>query len=299
MTKFSSLLLSCFLSIQIVPLAAQSASDLFLFTLVDADSERYVHGAKFLSGFNKGGYTNQPWFTPTGDLLVSVRKPQEAQNDIWQLSIDTRKYKKLTATPESEYSPRLHPDEDHLTFIRKVGNEPLDQQVYKVNLTTGVLELVTLNLKDIGYYTWISDTELGLLRIDEMGHKLSYYETKSHKSRRITTMIGRTLLSGKNGTLIYLHKYEKDYWYIKKYHPVTSKIEIITQTRGQNEDFAIGPDGTYYMGDKQSLYFFRPGVDKEWRFMGDLSAYGIQNISRLAISPNGKQLVLVSTKDGI
>ncbi len=299
MAKYSSLILSCFLSAHLLSLQAQSASDLYLFTLTEADSERYIHSAKFLSGFNKGGYTNQPWFTPMGDMLVSVRKYGDTQNDIWQLSLDTRKYKKLTSTPESEYSPRLHPDEDHLTFIRKVGTEPLDQQVYKVQMNTGVLESATINLKDIGYYTWISNNELGLLRIDDFGHKLSFYETDTHKSRRITTVIGRTLLSGKDGTLIYIHKYDKDYWYIKKYQPQTSTIEIITQTKGLNEDFTVGPDGTYYMGDKKSLYYFRPGIDKEWKLLGDLSPYGITNITRLAISPNGKQLALVSSKEGV
>ncbi|MDQ3015285.1 MAG: hypothetical protein M3R25_00980 [Bacteroidota bacterium] len=297
MTKFSFLLIcSCFW-FSIIQVHSQGLSDLYLFSISELIAERHLHTPKFISAFNPRGYTNQPWFTPMGDLLVSVRKHGDIQTDIYQLSLSTRKYTQLTKTPESEYSPRLDPSEDYLTFLRQVSSEPIDQQIFKVNLKTKQLDHVTLNLKDIGYYTWISTTELGLLRIDDLGHKLTYYSTESHNHRRVTSSIGRTLLSDKDGSIIYIHKYDKDFWYIKKYHPSTSTIDIVINTIGQNEDFALGPDGTYYMGNKHSIYYFRPGLDKEWKLMEDLLPYGISNISRITINPNGKQLVLVSSKE--
>src|SRR5688572_24591006 len=97
---------------------AQADNEVYLFSLHKTNKGEYhLYDAKYLSTFNRGGYTNQPAFTPTGDLLVSVRKPGETQNDIYQLSLKTRKYKRLTRTSAIEYSPRIHPDEEHLTVI--------------------------------------------------------------------------------------------------------------------------------------------------------------------------------------
>ncbi len=276
---------------------SQAESDLYLFTLEKTDKgELAVHSPKFLSSFNKGGYTNQPAFTPSGELLLSVRKPDESQNDIWLLNLSTKKYKRLTQTVAFEYSPRIHPDEEHLTVLRKVGEEPLDQQVCNINLRSGDMECLTSVGKDIGYYTWLSPNELGLYRIENSTNRLSYFNLDENKGRRITTSIGRTLFNDKTGWLIYVHKFTNEYWYIKKYNPATSVIEIITQTKGKNEDFAIAPDGTYFMGSDHVLYAFNPHKDKEWKEVADLSAYGIRYITRLAISPDGKKLVLVAMK---
>lgn len=295
------ILLFVLLSSLLPPLHGQPSAeyDVYLFSLQKSvKGDLNLFGAKYLTAFNRGGYSNQPWFTPSGDLLLSVRLKGETQNDIWQLSIDSKKYRKLTQTFGNEYSPRIHPDEEHLSFLLKIGNEPLDQQVYKVNMHSGELESVTPEMKNIGYYTWLNqDTDLGLYRIDEGGNNLSYYDASEHKTRRITTSIGRTLMSDKEGHLIYIHKFTEDFWYIKKYDPATSTIEIVTQAVGKNEDFTIGPDGTFYMGNNHLLYYFHPLRDKEWKQLSDLSAYGIKYISRLAVSPDGKEIAVVASKE--
>ncbi len=273
-------------------------NDLYMFNMQKSSKgDFHLYGAKFLSGFNRGGYTNQPWFTPSGEILVSVRASDEYQNDIWLLSPVTKKIKRLTSTNELEYSPRIHPDEEHLTFLRKVGEEPLDQQVYKVNLKSGAIESATIDVRDIGYYTWMGMDALGIFRIDDAGNKLSYFEVGTQKSRRITSSIGRTLLSDKNGLLIYVHKFSNEYWYIKKYDPASSVMEIVTQTIGKNEDFTISRDGTYFMANNHLLYSFNPATDKGWKQFADLSTFGIKYASRLAVSPDGKQIVVVATKE--
>ena len=271
---------------------------MYLFSLERTSKGDYhLHSPKYLNSFNPVGYNNQPAFTHTGDLLVSVRKPGDPQNDIWQLSLSTKKFRRLTKTQALEYSPQIHPDEEHLSVLRKIGDEPLHQQVCKINLKTGQLEVVTPDLKDVGSYTWISPNALGLFRIEGTTNRLSYYEADQNKSRRITTAVGRSLASDKDGWLIYVHKFTDEYWYIKKYNPSTSAIEIITRTPGKTEDFAIASDGTIFMGYDQHLFSFHPDRGKEWKHVGDLSIFGIKFISRLAISPDNKKLVVVASKE--
>ena len=277
---------------------SQNDSDVYLFSLDKTGKGEYqLHSPKFLSDFNSGGYSNQPSFTPKGDLLLSVRKPDEDQNDIWLFSLDSRKYRRLTKTSATEYSPQIHPDEEHLTVLRKINGDPLDQQVCNIHLRTGEMECFTGDMRDVGYYTWIGPKALGLFRIDGNAHRLSYYDVDENKSRRITTSIGRTLMSSKSNLLIYIHKFTADYWYIKKYNPSNSSIEIVTQTVAKNEDFTMAPDGTYFMGKDHNLYSFHPDRGKEWKQVADLSVYGIKYITRLAISPDSKKLVLVATKE--
>lgn len=272
-----------------------SQNDLYLFSLDKSGKGIYsVSDPKYLNSFNKDGFTNQPAFTPSGELLVSVRLANEDQNDIWLLDIDARKYRILTRTSETEYSPYIHPHEEHLTVLRKTGEQPMDQQVCNIDLRTGTLECVSGNFRDVAYYTWLGPNYLALFRIEGAVHRLSLYDVKENKSRRITTSIGRNLVSDRSGHLIFVHKFTNEYWYIKKYDPINSEIENITRTAGKNEDFAIAPDGTYFMGNGNLLFTFHPERDKEWRQIADLAVYGIDRITRLAISPDGKHLVLVS-----
>ena len=272
-----------------------SQNDLYLFSLDKSGKGTYsISDPRYLNSFNKGGFTNQPAFTPSGELLVSVRLANENQNDIWLLDIDARKYRILTQTSETEYSPSIHPHEEHLTVLRKTGEQPIDQQVCNIDLRTGMLKCVSGNFRDVAYYTWLGPHYLALFRIEGEVHRLSLYDVKEDKSRRITTSIGRNLVSDRAGHLIFVHKFTNEYWYIKKYDPSNSEIENITRTAGKNEDFAIASDGTYFMGNGNLLFTFHPERDKEWKQIADLAVYGIDRITRLAISPDGKHLVLVS-----
>ncbi len=277
---------------------AQTDTELYLFSLQKtSDSLYHVYAPKYLSGFNAGGDTNQPSFTPSGDLLISVRKAGETQNDIWQLSLTQKKIKRLTETSGSEYSPRIHPDGKNLSVLRKEPGEVFDQQVYTIGLRSGEYKSVTGDIRDIGNYTWMSSHELGLYRIGGKDNGLSYLDINVNKIRRITTSVGRTLLTDKNGLLVYVHKFDSTYWYIKKYNPATSFIEVVAVTPGNTEDFALTPDGTYFMAKDHILYCINPAQQKIWDQVADLSIYDIKFITGLAISEDGHQLALVAMKE--
>ncbi len=276
---------------------AQDPTDLYLFQLHAGDDHNYnIYQAKYLSGFNQGGYTNQPWFTPSGDLLVSVRKTGEKQNDIYQLSVTTRRVRRLTQTKSNEYSPRIHPDGKRLTVVRQLVGEPIDQQIFQSSLQGGGYRSLTPDIRDIGYYTWVGNDQLALYRIEGESNHLASLNLTDNRTRRISSSIGRTLMSGGGGTIVYVHKYTDNFWYLKKYNPGSSVIDIIAQTPGASEDFALAPDGTYFMGVGSKLYCLHPAHHTAWQEVGDLSIHGIRQITRMAVSPDGKQLVLVSSK---
>ena len=276
---------------------AQGPTDLYIFQLhAGTDHQYHIYQAKFLSGFNRGGYTNQPWFTPEGDILVSVRKAGETQNDIYQLTLQDKSLRRITQTAANEYSPRIDPSGQRLTVVRQVEGDSIDQQVYQSPLKGGGYKSLTPGIRDIGYYTWVDENQLALYRIDGESSHLVSLNLKDNRSRRITSSIGRTLLADASGSILYVHKFTDTYWYIKKYNPSSSMIDIISETPGLVEDVAVAPDGTYFIGVGSKLYSFHPAYNTTWQEVGDVSIHGITNITRLAVSPDGKQLALVSAK---
>ena len=142
---------ACIIFFQINSIA-QGETQLYLFSLVKSQDNHYhVHSPKYLSGLNPGGYTNQPFFTPGGEILVSVRKAGETQNDIWLLSPAAKKYRRLTNTKANEYSPQLEPNGLNYSVVRQVEGEPIDQQVYEFPIRGGRYESLTGDIKDVGY----------------------------------------------------------------------------------------------------------------------------------------------------
>ena len=277
---------------------AQDPTDVFLFQLqISPDHICHVYQPKFLSGFNRGGYTNQPWFVSNDEILLSARMRGDTQNDIYLLSLSTKKVKQITRTTANEFSPRIHPDGMHLSVVRQAQSDAIDQQVFETAWPAGGdYKSITPATKDIGYYSWMNKDELALFRLEGENNRLWFENLNDHRSRQITSSIGRTLLTDKSGAVLYVHKFNDDYWYIKKYYAATSTIDIIVQTPGKTEDFAITPDGTYIMGLGEKLFSFHPVYQPSWKQIADLSIYGITHITRLTVSPDGKQLALVSTK---
>jgi WD40-like Beta Propeller Repeat len=245
---------------------AQGPTDLYLFQLHQTSEHVYhLYHAEFLSAFNPGGYTNQPWFTREGNILLSVRKAGEQQNDIYQLSPVNKTIRRITKTTSNEYSPRIHPDGIHLTVLRQIEGDSINQQVFQVPLNGGRYSSLTPEMKNIGYFTWTSHDQMALFRIDGENNTLEHYALKDKRTRRITSSIGRTLLTDASGAVVYVHKFAADYWYLKKYNPSAATIDIIAETPGLAEDFALAPDGTYFMGVGSKLYSIRPPLQKSWQ----------------------------------
>lgn len=277
---------------------AQDPTDLYVFQVQSTGDGTYtVSSPKFLSGFNPGGYTNQPWFTPEGDLLVSMRKKGGEQTDIYRLDLTNESFHQLTDTRVNEYSPRITPDGKGLSVLRQVEGDSLDQQVCQVSMQGGSYTSLTPALRNIGYYCWTTQQQLAIYRIDGDRNHLELYNPADRRTRKIASDVGRTLLLDQTGSIVYVHKFDSTYWYLKRYNPLRMTIDIISQTPALSEDFTLAGDGTYFMGAGSLLYSFRPGLDSGWKLVDDLSKHGIHEITRLAISPDGHSLVLANVKN--
>jgi hypothetical protein len=60
------------------------------------------------------------------------------------------------------------------------------------------------------------------------------------------------------------------------------------------QDYTWLNDSQILIGSGNKLYVYDTFLNSEWKQVADLSEYNIKDITRLAVSPDGKKLALVA-----
>lgn len=271
-------------------------TELYLFQLtVDDTSGYHIHSPEYLSGFNTGGYTNQPSFIDDNTLYVSVYSDSSGQNDIYALHLKDNKVEQVTTTAESEFSPTLHPDGKHFTCIRQGLGTEVDQQLYKYPLDrSDEGQSVWPEIATVGYHTWIDSDQAALFLVGDPV-KLSWANVGAQTNTIMASKIGRALKTTPDGQLAYVHKYNDEFWYLKSIKSPGAESKILTQMPNGVEDFTVNQQGVYFCGSGSVLMVFDPAKSDKWRPVGDLAMFGIKNITRLSVNNKG-QIAIVSNQ---
>ena len=271
-------------------------TELYLFKLTEDDTSGYhIHSPRYLSGFNSGGYTNQPSFFDDNTLYVSVFSDSSGQNDIYALHLRTNEIEQVTTTPESEFSPTLHPDGESFTCIRQVIGGETDQQLFRYPLDrSDDGRSVWPEIKNIGYHTWLNNDEAALFLVTDPV-KLSWAERETGTNTVIASRIGRALKTNAQGNLAYVHKYNDEFWYLKNLNDNEGDSEIIARMPLGTEDFTVSSKGVYFCGSGSVLFVLDPSKNDEWRPVADLSIFGLEKITRLDVNRRG-EIAIVSNQ---
>ena len=82
---------------------------------------------------------------------------------------------------------------------------------------------------------------------------------------------------------------------ISELDPTTHRVTpLVDAVAGASEaDCAWTPDGMLLMADKDVLYGWRRG-QADWIRVADLATLGLHGVSRLAVSPSGDRIALVT-----
>jgi hypothetical protein len=75
--------------------------------------------------------------------------------------------------------------------------------------------------------------------------------------------------------------------------PITSEFTFLADALEDSEDFTWTLDGAIFMGNDSAIYYFIPKKSKEWLPITIESDLPIEDITRLAVSPDGKKIVVV------
>lgn len=266
------------------------------------------------------GYDNQPFFTPDGRaiLFTSARggtaapartPPASAapapvpQTDIYRYDLVSRRTTRVTATPESEYSPTVTPDGAHISVIRVERDNT--QRLWRFTLDGKDPQLVLADVKPVGYHAWVDDRTLALFILGERGAPatLQVADVATGAAVVVASGIGRSIQRMPSGPISFVQQPPagggasamiKQLFNAKTSERGSIGVgDLIRAPAGATDPFvAWMPDGTLLMAHAGTLYRWRPG-DAQFAAVASLDALGLTHVSRLAVSPKGDLLAIV------
>lgn len=268
---------------------AQEGSDIFLFSFKLDNDQFYLSNPKNIT--NTPGYDNQPYFMPDSENILYSSDDGFGQTDIYRYSLKAQGERRLTFTPDSEYSPTLTPDNDHFScvILEKDGNQYLWR--YPIN---GAVPAKVTNVNKIGYHHWINENNVGVFIVEEPVNSLATIQVSTDAKQEIMKGPGRTLLGIPNSNkMSFIDLSDSKNWVIKSYDPSNGQTNVIINSIKGFQDFTWTPNGVLISGDGHKLFKFDPSNDKNWVELADLRDYGLNKFSRMTVSPNGSILALV------
>lgn len=271
---------------------AQTGSDIYLFNFRLDEDNFYISNAKNIT--STPGYDNQPFFTPDGASILYSSDDGFGQTDIFKYNIKARSERRLTYSPESEYSPTVTPDQAHIScvILKRDGEQKLWQYP-----THGAIPTKLSSKNKIGYHAWLNDTTVYAFILGDP-NTLESIILSTQDIEKVASNPGVTL-SKIPGTekISFVDMSDKHHWAIKSYNPSTQTIEkIINTVSAKSEFYTWTPQGVLLSGDGQKLYKFNPKNDTDWIELADLTDYGITDFSRIAISPEANLIAIVVTE---
>ena len=155
--------------------------------------------------------------------------------------------------------------------------------------------MVLQNIKPVGYQAWADEKTVVVFVLGEPS-TLQLVDVPTEKTEIVARNVGRSIHKVPGQARIsFVHKVSADDWRIESLDIKTRQATVLTKTLPGKEDYAWTPDGTAIMGSGSKLFMWTPKRDGTWREAADFSAAGVMDITRLAVSPKGERVALVSS----
>lgn len=280
---------------------AQTAPDteIFLFKINKKNGALVFSEGKNISG--NPGYDNQPAFSSDGKKIffTSIRGAAKDTN-IYSYDLRSGGISPVTNSADNEYTAKPF-DENVLTFVREGRNQLMT--VFKVDLRTGK-ETPAFSIKEpVAYYAFNRRGDaLVWIRYAFMMH---WVNAEKNINRYVADYAQPSVPHLVPGTekFSFMQRHPDDSLWIKEFDPATEAVRPIVESREGKKDYAWMPDGSILMGGADGRIFrFDPKnqVDPKnqagWLPAADLKSFGTGEITRLAVSPDGKYLALVGSR---
>lgn len=267
---------------------AQPNTEVYLLDVIENNGKIEFSNLRNIS--NNEGYDNQPSFYD--DNLVLFSSTRNRQTDIAKYDITTEQITWLTNTPGgSEYSPLRIPGSDEVSAIRLDDNGL--QRLYRYNTSSGKSEELLKDLK-IGYHVWYSDHILVSTVLIEDRMDLVVSNMKDNTNYTIQKNVGRSLHNIPKCEEIYFIAHEMSLTIIKSLHPITRVTKPIHNLPGEVSDFCLLPDGHILYAKGKNIFRYDPYSKKSPKILHLFQDNEINAISRMAVSPDGKHMAIVS-----
>ena len=270
--------------------AQASNTDVFLAPLSRRGDSLAIGAAENVT--HRAGYDNQPAFLPDGSALLYTVIGADAQADVWRYDIKSRRSTRVTATPESEYSPTPMPGGKRFSVVRVERDST--QRLWSFAMNGSDPQLLLPSLAPVGYHAWLSATRLlaYVLGTPSTLHAIDRNGTNDEIRARD---IGRALqrIPGQGWYSFTRRDSTKALWIIAQ--PFEGgPLAPLVPAPDDNEYHVWTPDGVLLSATEGAIVRWnaRTGDDGEWLPVATVP--GVKNISRLAVSLDGRWLAFVA-----
>ena len=269
---------------------SQPDTEVFLFDFEFRKDSLRLSNIKNIS--ESPGYDNQPSFL--NDSIVLFASTRTDQTDIKSYNINTGKSKWLTDTEASEYSPLKIPGKDAFSAVKLEKDG--EQRLYGYSLENPKESSILIDDIVIGYHLWLNKNIIisSILKDENLTLTVSDFRFKKHKD--LVDNVGRSLHeipeNRRDPLFSFVDKNTKP-WQLMSFDLQRLKARTILEMMPNVEDVIWLNKDIVLSGKGQHLFAHTTRKRDEWELVANLESYGINNITRMAISPNGKQLAIV------
>lgn len=272
--------------------AAQGSTDVYLAPLTRVRDSIVVGRAVNVT--NRAGYDNQPSFTPDSRSILYTVIGDDAQADIWRYDVGPKRTSRVTSTPESEYSAVVMPGGVRMSVIRVERDSA--QRLWSFGLDGGSPQVILAALKPVGYHAWLSPGRLATFVLGTPA-TLHLVDTDGANDVVRARDIGRALQRVPGKEAFSYTQRDSARTFAIMTQPLNGESEtMLVKASPDNEYHVWTPDGVLLSTRDGVLVRWNRALDATsgWLPVSDLKRAGVKNVSRLAVSPDGRWLAFVA-----
>ncbi len=267
---------------------AQNSTEIYVFDIAPA-----YEGLELLNFQNiskNDGYNNQPFFTSNETILFAGNN--EGQSDIAKYDLNEKTKKWVNQKTEGgEYSPQKFPSNNDVAAVRLDKNGL--QRLYKYSFETGTSTGLIENLQ-VAYFAFYNDKTILSTVLDGEKMDLVLIDVASKKADTIFRNAGRTIQKIPNtNSMSYSLINEEGNLDLYMLDMGSYESFFVTELPIGIQDYVWLNDTQILVGSGNKLYMYDTLGEPEWNRIASLEEFGIKNITRMAVSPNGKKLAIV------
>jgi hypothetical protein len=268
---------------------ARGSTDIYLAPL-SMQSGRPVIGTP-VNVTHRPGYNNQPSLTPDSRGILFTRADDNAQSDIYRIDVATKAVSRVTNTPESEYSATVMPGGQRFSVIRVEADS--SQRLWSFALDGSDPKRVIETLKPVGYHAWI-DANTVVSFVLGSPNALVHTDVPSGKSDTLARRIGRSLARlPEGGGFSFVRQTDSTSMLVSAKWPGFATTDLVQLPRRTQDVVWVSKDAVLCGSGSQLLVWTRGASG--WTPVADFASVGLTDITRLAVSPDGRWLAIVAT----
>jgi hypothetical protein len=270
---------------------AQPATDIFLADL--SLREGRPHVGTPVNVTERDGYDNQPWFLPDGRAFLYV-SARDGQTDVFRYDIGERSTRRITNTPDNEYSPSIPGDGSRMLTVRW-ANDMSTGALWWFTPDGRPLEQARGSVPRVGYYTFADEHTLALF-INDSIQSFILSDVRTGDTIRVGQDLGGSApraIPGERAVSFLRRHDDGAFWLSRLDIDTRAAAPLVAMLEGV-ANYAWTHRGTVLAARAGTIYEWTPGSD--WQEVVAFSDPALRDITRIALSPAGDRIAFVSAR---